>query len=104
MKVIFTESSFKALIELQNFLRIKQKLSEEKISVIIQNLLDAAEELKDFPKRGQEEEYLEHLNLNHRRLIVKHCKIIYRLNHNTVYITDFFDSRQNPKTLQKRGK
>ena len=104
MKVVFTENSYQALLEIQEFLRLKQKLSEEKILLITQELLDCAEELQNFPERGQEEEYLEHLNLNHRRIIVNHCKIIYRLNNNTIFITDFFDTRQNPKSLQKKAK
>ncbi len=51
----------------------------------------------DNPYLGREEECLEHLKLGHRRLIEKHCKIIYKIKNDTIYITDVFDTRQDPK-------
>lgn len=104
MKVLFTDQAFQALEEVKTFLIEQQKLTETKATAIILDLVDKAEELKDFPDRGQIEEYLEYLQLNHRRIVVKHTKIIYRVVAKTVYITDFFDTRQSPKSLAKRVK
>lgn len=46
----------------------------------------------------QEDEFLAYLNKNHKRLICGNYKIIYYFNQeeNIVYVTDVFDSRQDP--------
>lgn len=53
---------------------------------------------------GQEEETLKSLKEGHRYLIKGNYKIIYKLQGSTVYITDVFDSRQDPKKLKKNIK
>ena len=103
MKVVFTEQAYSSLEEVKSFLIKKQKLSEQKALEIVLHLVDCAEELNDFPNRGQVEDYLDHLGLDHRRIVVKHSKIIYRVTATAVYITDFFDTRQSPKTMQKKA-
>jgi plasmid stabilization system protein ParE len=62
-------------------------------------ILDAAEGLKQFPRGVQEEEYLAHLGLGHRRLVVGHYKVIYRIEGETIYVTDIFDTRQDPSKM-----
>lgn len=56
--------------------------------------------LKVNPYKGQLESYLEHLNLSHRRIIEGNYKIIYRVDSNTIFITDIFDSRQDPSKMK----
>jgi len=46
------------------------------------------------------DDYLEHLQMGHRRLVQSHYKIIYRIEGNTIYITDIFDSRQDPAKMK----
>ena len=46
------------------------------------------------------EEYLRHLNLGHRRIVTDHYKIIYRIEDQVIYITDIFDTRQNPGKMK----
>ncbi len=53
--------------------------------------------LIDNQKIGTEDEYLKHLNLGHRKLIEGNYKIVYRFTDSIIYITDIFDSRQDPK-------
>jgi plasmid stabilization system protein ParE len=48
---------------------------------------------------GQEEILLNKLNQKHRYLVIHHCKIIYRIEKDTVFITHVFDTRQHPKKL-----
>jgi len=38
--------------------------------------------------------------MNHRRAIEGHFKIIYRVEGETIYVTDFFDSRQDPAKMK----
>lgn len=63
-------------------------------------ILDKADTLLLQPLKGQKEPFLDHLGLGHRRLIEGHCKIIYRVDNKYIYITDIFDSRQNPDKMK----
>lgn len=99
MKLVYTEQAFNSLEEALNF--IASKVSPEKLIDIRDEILDAADTLLLQPFQGQEEPYLEHLNLGHRRLIVSHYKIIYRVVEEYIYITDIFDSRQDPDKMKE---
>jgi toxin ParE1/3/4 len=59
-------------------------------------ILQKALKLKDFPNLGQTEENLAHLELGHRYLIEGDYKIIYRQIGNDIWVTDIFDTRQDP--------
>ncbi|PSL02950.1 type II toxin-antitoxin system RelE/ParE family toxin [Cecembia rubra] len=100
MKVIYTNQSLNSLEELIEFLKEKQGIPVTKINALIKNLLDKADHLKENPLKGQTEEYLSHLGLDHRRLIEGYIKILYRTIDDSVYITDFFDTRQDPKKMK----
>ena len=47
----------------------------------------------------QEDEFLIYLNKNHKRLVTGNYKIIYYFDssENIIYVTDIFDSRQDPQ-------
>ncbi len=98
MKLIYTEQALASFGEALNF--IAPKVSSEKLDEIRNNILDAADTLLLQPKQGQKEPLLEHLGLGHRRLIVNHYKIIYRIFEEFIYITDIFDSRQDPDKMK----
>jgi plasmid stabilization system protein ParE len=100
MKVVLTEQS---LIRLEKSLRFYlEELEIPKAQVIkIKNrLIGKAKSLSKSPRKGQYEPYLSKLKQGHRRLIEGNFKIIYRVEGNTVYIVDFFDSRDNPKKMK----
>ncbi|MBN1119395.1 MAG: type II toxin-antitoxin system RelE/ParE family toxin [Bacteroidales bacterium] len=98
MKLVYTEQALLSLEEVLNF--IAPKVSQEKLLEIREEILDTADTLVLQPLQGQTEPYLEHLNLGHRRLVVNHYKIIYRVIDETIYITDIFDSRQDPDKMK----
>jgi plasmid stabilization system protein ParE len=98
MKLIYTEQALISLEEALNFIALK--VSYNKLNEIKGNILDAADTLILQPLQGQEEPLLEHLGLEHRRLIVSHYKIIYRVIGECIYITDIFDSRQDPEKMK----
>ncbi len=98
MKLIYTEQSLLTLEEALNF--IATEVSPEKLIKIRDSILDAADSLILQPQQGQKEPFLEHLNLGHRRLIVGHYKIVYRVVEDNIYITDIFDSRQEPSKMK----
>lgn len=98
MKLVYTEQSLESLEEALKF--IAPKVSYEKLMTIRDSILDAAETLKNNPFAGQKETYLEHLELGHRRIIKNNFKIIYRVIGSYIYITDIFDTRQNPVKMK----
>ena len=98
MKLIYTEQSLESLEEALNFLA--PKVSYEKLMKIRDGILDEAETLEENPFIGQEEPYLEHLKLGYRRIIKDNYKIIYRVVNRYIYITDIFDTRQDPAKMR----
>ena len=78
---------------------ITYKVTSEKLIEIRDKILDTADTLLLQPLQGQKEPYLEFLGLDHRRIIVSHYKIIYRVTGEFIYITDIFDSRQAPDKM-----
>ena len=98
MKLVYTEQALISLEEALNF--IAPKVTHEKLIEIRNEILDAADTLLLQPLQGRKEPFLEHLDLNHRRLIVSHYKIIYRIIGEYIYITDIFDSRQDPDKMK----
>jgi len=77
------------------------QVSAEKVNETRDKILAKADKLLMNPYLGQQEEYLEHMGLSHRRVIEGNYKIIYRIEGETIVITDIFDSRQNPDKMKK---
>ena len=98
MKLIYTEQSLESLEETLIF--IAPNISYEKLMEIRDGILNEADILEENPFIGQEEPYLEHLKLGHRRIIHDNYKIIYRVSDQYIYITDIFDTRQNPAKMK----
>ena len=96
MKVVLTRQSLDRLEESLLFYLNEQKVPIEKVSEIRIRLLDRARGLSDHPLKGQYEPYLKKLNQGHRRIIDGNFKIIYRIEGEVIYVTDFFDSRKHP--------
>lgn len=55
--------------------------------------------LSKNPEMGSIELGLDHLGLGHRYLVSGNFKIIYLLQGSNVFITDVFDTRQNPEKI-----
>ena len=98
MKLVYTEQALIGLEETLEFLALK--VSYEKLIEIRDEILDTADTLLLQPLSGQREYLLSHLGLEHRRLVVGHNKIIYRVVDEYIYITDIFDSRQDPAKMK----
>jgi len=98
MKLVYTEQALISLEETLEF--IAQKVSQDKLIEIRDQILDRADTLLKQPLIGQKEPFLEHLGFGHRRLVEGHCKIIYKVVGEYIYITDIFDSRQDPDKMK----
>lgn len=77
MKLVYTEQSLESLQEALSFIALK--ITHKKLLEIRDRLLNAADTLLEQPLKGQREPFLEHLGLEHRRLVAGHYKIIYRV-------------------------
>lgn len=89
--VQFTDQALERLEEILSFLCLS--MPEEAASQVGKKLLEKAESLKQHPYKGQQEEHLQSIGLGHRRLVVDHYKIIYRVTAASIYI---IDTRQDP--------
>ena len=100
MEIIITSDALRRLANQLDFLYEELSYSKKKIIDIEQMLLSNAYNLKFNPRIGQFEGELSHLNKGYRRIIVGKFKIIYRIEKNTVHVTDFFDTRQEPSKIK----
>lgn len=98
MMLVYTEQALDSLQEALDF--IAPKVTHEKLLEIRDRILDKADTLLFQPLKGRKEPFLEHLGLDHRRLVEGHYKIIYRVIDEYIYITDIFDSRQDPDKMK----
>ena len=96
-RIQFTEQALQRVEEILSFLR--RSMPEDAVLQVGKKLIDKIASLEQHPYKGQQEEYLQHLGLGHRRLIVEHYKIIYRVTATSIYITDIFDTRQDPHKM-----
>lgn len=98
MKLIYTGQAISSLQECLDF--FPPEVPSEKVNEIRDQILAKVDMLLHNPTIGQREEYLEHLGQSHRRIIEGHYKIIYRVEGENIYITDIFDSRQDPYKMK----
>ena len=99
MKLVYTEQAITSLQECLDF--FPPGVPTEKVHEIRDSLLAKADKLLENPYLGQQEEYLEHMGQSHRRVIEGSYKIIYRIEDETIVITDIFDSRQDPYKIKE---
>ena len=100
MKITYTDQSYESLDEIEQFLLIELEWTTEKILELRSELLDKADSLVTTFNHYQEEEYLEHLEKGHRRAIEGFYKIVYLVEEKEIFITDFFDTRQDPSKMK----
>jgi plasmid stabilization system protein ParE len=98
MKLVYTEQAIASLQECMDF--FPPEVPSEKVNEIRDRILAKADKLLVNPYMGQQEEYLEHVGQSHRRIIEGNYKIIYKVEGNAIFITDIFDSRQDPAKMK----
>lgn len=98
MKLIYTNQALQSLKELLEFIVDESNIGQAQ--KVRDQILSKVDRLQDHPHMGQKEIYLEHLGLAHRRIVVSHYKIIYRIKGHALYITDIFDTRQDPSKMK----
>lgn len=96
--VIVTPDAETSLVRALEF--YESRLSAKQLSVLYDRVMSRIGSLRDAVFHGQLEMALAHRGKGHRRLIEGHFKIIYRVEDETVYVTDIFDSRQHPEKMK----
>ncbi len=99
MIVYLTQNAQDQLRELYSFYKgLGKGMYARKIRLTI---LNRTKLLSTNPRIGQREENLKHLEAEHRYLFVKPVyKIIYKIEGQSIFITDIFDTRGNPNKIK----
>ncbi len=96
-KVIWSDFASDNLKLIYNYHKNNANISVAK--KIKKKIFEATHLVSKQTEMGQVEFWLEHLNEGHRYLVVGNYKIIYRNIDDVILITDIFDTRQNPSTM-----
>ena len=97
MKLVITEPAKLHLREIHDY--YKENVSLKIAAKIRTGIIAKLKSIRKNPFAGQEEEYLKELGLGHRRRVEGNYKIIYRISGKIIYVTDIFDSRQDPSKM-----
>lgn len=102
MKVFWTKFALDSLSEIYKYYK-------ENVSVTIANnirhgVLTSTSQLEKYSLSDIIEELLLHVDKGHRCIIRGNYKIIYKIQNQKIYITDVFDTRQNPEKITNRNK
>ena len=99
MKVIITGPARLTLQKIYKYYRSKG--AGMKGREIRKQVLEISKLLAENSQLGQQEELLKHLNEGHRYVLVKPSyKVIYKVSGQIIYITDIFDTRQDPEKMK----
>jgi plasmid stabilization system protein ParE len=99
MKVRITKPAQRRLQQIDDYYR--RKGSRSHVTKLRKDIRKKTKLLEQNPELGQKEEYLEELGQGHRYLIVaKLYKLIYLVAKPFIFITDIFDTRQNPDDMR----
>jgi hypothetical protein len=93
-KIFYTESAITSLEEIKDFYIFEMGIPTEKVNSIIINLFLKSDALIVNPFVGQIEPYLVDFGKEHRRIIVGNIKVIYRIEGETILVTDFLMSEE----------
>lgn len=94
MEVEITEWAKSCLKEIHK--HYSKKASQEKATEIVDQIVERALSLDHMPNRGRIDEELRFLNKEHRYILERHYRIIYRVELEAVYVTDIFSNWQDP--------
>jgi plasmid stabilization system protein ParE len=102
MKVYWTKFALNSLSEVYKYYKINVSITIA--NNIRQGILSSTNQLEKHTLSGQIEENLLNLGKGHRYIIRGNYKIIYNIQNQKVYVTDVFDTRQNPDKITYRSK
>lgn len=98
MKILWSDWALDRLDEIHTYLSLEA--SDRIADRTVANILEGVALLKQYPRGGQVEPWLEHKELGHRRVVIGNYKVIYRIHVSEIRITDVFDARQDPGRMK----
>lgn len=102
MEVVITAKAELRLEEIHEY--YSEKASPEKATKIVNQIVDRALSLKNLANRGRIDEDLRLLGKEHRYVLELHYRIIYRVDGETVFVTDIFSNWQHPDKKFSRNR
>src|ERR1035437_2906480 len=99
MKVFWTKFALDTLHDIYEF--YKNNASVLVANNIKESILLSTRQLKLQPLSGTIEVLLQHMNEGHRYIIRGNFKIIYKIQSQRIYVSDVFDTRQNPTKIYR---
>ena len=100
MNVIYSDEAIISLRDSMQFYITELEMPLGKVIEIQDYVFERGDSLGLNPNMGSEEEYLVHLGKGHQRIIAGYFKIIYLILKDEVYVTDIFDTRQDPEKMK----
>ena len=101
MKVFWTKFALDSLKEI--FTYYKDNVSLTIANNIKNSILLSTRQLEFQPQSGAIETILQHLNEEYRYIIRGNYKVMYKIQYEKLYITDVFDTRQNPAKIVRNN-
>lgn len=99
MKVYWTKFALNSLKEIYDYYKVN--VSKSVADKIKNSLLLSTRQLETQPFSGTIEILLESVNEEHRFILKGNYKIIYKVQSKRIFITDVFDTRQNPEKIYR---
>lgn len=97
MTVYWTKFALNSLFEIFTYYKVNVSITVAQN--IKDNILSCTRQLEKQPLSGSIEVLLSDLEEGHRYLIRGNYKIIYKIQRKKIYITDVYDTRQDPDKL-----
>ena len=94
MKIVWTDFAIQNLKDIFDY--YSSTTNKKVAHSIRKKILISTKQLINHPNSGQIEFNLQHLQKNHRYLVVGNFKVIYRTEAKIVIINDIFNSRRDP--------
>ncbi len=98
MRLSYTLPARQRLVEIEDYFSVHA--SPKAAARLVDGLLAKTLGLLKHPKKGKPEKLLAHRGLGHRSLSAGRFLIVYYVDGDTIYITDFFDTRQHPSRMR----
>jgi plasmid stabilization system protein ParE len=102
MKVLWTKSALASLYDICKYYKVNVSITIA--CKVRDNILAVTSQLEKHSQIGQIEELLKEMESGHRYIVKDNYKIIYKIQTHKIYITDVFDTRQNPDKIMERNK
>lgn len=101
MKIFWTKFALNSLHNIFNY--YKENVNEIVAQNIKNSILSGTRQLEKQPLSGTIEKLLLNLEEGHRYIIRGNYNIIYKIQNKKLFITDIFDTRQDPESIKRNS-